>query len=352
MSSPPLLLALSREEQAEIISHFSQRLNIEPHVVEKDLWVCWALQQLFSMPNPLQMAFKGGTSLSKVFNVIFRFSEDIDITIDYTSFKNDLENPFAENVSKNAQKKLSENLKLQLTDYIHHTVKPYFQNAVKTQFDNAVSISVNPSGEKFWIKYPSAFSLNPYLKEGVLLEFGARNVTTPNEIHRVEPLLAKFIVNNELILPSISVPVLSPQRTFWEKATLIHVECNKYNNTITEIKANTHAERLSRHWYDLVMLHRHAIGQEAIRNLSLLEEVVKHKKVFFSGAHYNYDDCLQGKLSLIPDDNHIKALAQDYRIMITNGMFFETPPTFEEILTELDKIENLINRSLETFQDS
>lgn len=178
------------------------------------------------------------------------------------------------------------------------------------------------------------------------MEFGARNVTTPNETHRVEPLLTKFIVNSELILPSALLPVLSPQRTFWEKITLIHVECNKYNNITTEAKANTHAERLSRHWYDLVMLHRHPIGQKAIRNIALLEEVVKHKKVFFSGAHYNYDDCLQGKLCLIPNDNHMKALAQDYRIMINNGMFFETPPTFEEIIAELGIMEKLITATV------
>lgn len=283
MSSPPALLAFPQEEQAEVISYFSQKLAMEPHVIEKDLWVCWALQQLFSMPNQLSMAFKGGTSLSKVFNAIFRFSEDIDITIDYTNFKNELKNPFAANVSKTAQKKLSENLKLQLADHIHHTIKPHFQNAAKIQFDDKITVNVDPSGEKFWIKYPSVFSINPYLKEGVLLEFGARNVTTPNEIHRVESLIATLNSTHQFSLPSVSVPVLSPQRTFWEKATLIHVECKKHNNTTTKIKANTHAERLSRHWYDVVMLHRNSIGQDAIRNIALLKEVVRHKKVFFQG---------------------------------------------------------------------
>ena len=139
--------SLSQTEQREIILTSATQLSMEPHVVEKDLWVCWVLNRLFALPNHLPMAFKGGTSLSKAYHVIHRFSEDVDVTIDYTAFDNTLKDPFAGGVSKSAQKKLSDALRTQLAHYVHDKVKPYFKNIAKREFDGKVDISVDESGE-------------------------------------------------------------------------------------------------------------------------------------------------------------------------------------------------------------
>ncbi|WP_409523201.1 nucleotidyl transferase AbiEii/AbiGii toxin family protein [Nitrincola sp. MINF-07-Sa-05] len=132
--------------------------------------------------------------------------------------------------------------------------------------------------------------------------------------------------------------MLSPERTFWEKATLIHVECNR-----GLLKEN--AKRLSRHWYDLVMLSQHTSGQTAIQNRALFEDVVRHKKVFFKSSYANYDACLKNQLRLLPEKETLNGLRIDYEKMISAGMMYQTPPTFEEIVNSIRHLEQDINGS-------
>lgn len=119
-------LTLSLSNQGEIINALAPKIGLAPQVIEKDIWVCWVLDKLFTMPDALPMVFKGGTSLSKVFNAIQRFSEDCDVTISYLGFNNDF-NPFSENVSKTALKKFTEKLRDQLRDYVFFIIGPYFK---------------------------------------------------------------------------------------------------------------------------------------------------------------------------------------------------------------------------------
>jgi hypothetical protein len=132
------------------------------------------------------------------------------------------------------------------------------------------------------------------------------------------------------------VSVLSPARTFWEKATLMHVECQR-----NDFRAS--AERLSRHWYDLAMLADRDHGQVAIEHRVLLADVVKHKKVFYNASYANYDACLTGQLRLIPEDAVLTALRIDFDRMIGAGMFIGEPPTFDTIVDRLRALETAIN---------
>lgn len=154
----------------------------------------------------------------------------------------------------------------------------------------------------------------------VLIEFGGRNITEPNEEHEVRPDIAEHVA--ELDFPRSTVSVLSPTRTFWEKATLIHVECQRD-------EFRTGAERLSRHWYDLAMLADLAHGQAAVADRALLADVVKHKKVFYNASYANYDACLAGQLRLIPEDAALAALRDDFQRMIGAGMFIGELAAFE-----------------------
>lgn len=326
-------LKLNHKEQAQIISTLAPTLKRAPQTLEKDIWVCWTLQKLFDLPNALPMAFKGGTSLSKVFNVIQRFSEDIDITIDYRAFNNI--DPFAKAISKTAQKKLSDKLKTDLITYVNDIIKPYFEKITKDEFNNEISVTISENSEQFRIHYPSSIGNTTYISSSVLVEFGARNVTEPNSYHKIQPDIAHLL--KELDFPSPNIPVLSPLRTFWEKMTLIHVECNR-----GQLRKN--ADRLSRHWYDLAMLADHSIGQKALLNRHLLQEVVNHKKVFFDASYARYDDCLSGKFRLLPNTEQLKELQQDYQQMVMAGMFYQDPPSFTEILLKLKNIEHQINK--------
>ncbi len=328
-------LHLKAHEQSQIYRALAPKLGRSPVVLEKDVWVCWALRALFTMPDSLPMAFKGGTSLSKVYGAIARFSEDIDITLDYRGLDGSFD-PFAEGVSRTRLKRFSDDLKSFVCDHVQRVVAPHFKRTLAAEFDaGAFQVEVSADGEQLRVRYPTVLeALGDYVGNSVLIEFGGRNITEPNEEHEVRPDLAEHVL--ELELPRSKVSVLSPARTFWEKVTLIHVECQR-----DEFRSA--AERLSRHWYDLAMLADLAHGQAAVADRNLLVDVVKHKKVFFNASYANYDACLAGKLRLIPGDSALAALRDDFQRMIDAGMFIGAPPGFDAIVERLRALEKLIN---------
>lgn len=281
------------------------------------------------------MAFKGGTSLSKVYGAINRFSEDIDVTLDYRGFDAGID-PFDSGTSKTQIKKLSEALKDFVREHSHGTVIPHLEAQLRTAVQHTgARIEANANGEEVRIYYPSAIDQSlGYLRDSVMIEFGGRNITEPNAEHEVRPYIADHL--SQLQLPMAVVTVLSPERTFWEKATLIHVECHR-----PELKAD--AKRQSRHWCDLAVLADHVIGNRALADRALLADVVKHKKVFFNVGYANYDACLAGKLKLVPDEAKLNAVAGDLRAMIDGGMFYGERPSFEKIIERLRKLEQEIN---------
>jgi hypothetical protein len=328
-------LHLSTKEQSEIFRGLAPALSRSPIVLEKDVWVCWVLKTLFTMPNRLPMAFKGGTSLSKVFGAIARFSEDVDITLDYRGLDDSL-NPFAEGVSRNRLQKFSDDLRAFVLLHTQTVVLPHFQTQLNMEFaggDHRLELS--DDGEKLRLYYPTTLGLaNDYIPESVLIEFGGRNITEPNEEHEIQPDIAPHL--SELEFPNASVSVLSPTRTFWEKATLIHVECQRGN-----FRAN--ADRLSRHWYDLAMLADLPLGETALHDRHLLADVVRHKKVFYNASYANYDACLAGQLRLVPAEAGLDQLRDDFQRMIGAGMFIGEAPDFDAVIKRLLDLEKTIN---------
>lgn len=332
---PEAYLELPETDQKDILLGAAAELGRQATVLEKDIWVCWTLQTLFSIPKAHPMAFKGGTSLSKVYGAIDRFSEDVDITLDYQHFEASF-NPFANNISNTKIKKFNSRLKEYVKEYSNDVVVPFLNKELgKLPTAEHHLIETDEAGEKIWISFPSVTEkADDYLAARVLIELGGRNVIDPNERHTISPYVAEL--TTDINYPSSEVVVLSPERTFWEKATLIHVECNR-----GQLKEN--AQRLSRHWYDLVMLSRHDSGQAAINNRNLLEDVVRHKKVFFKAGYANYDACLKGQLQLLPKDETLDELREDYEKMIDAGMMYTSPPSFDEIVESTRKLEQDIN---------
>ncbi len=332
---PESFLHLKAQEQSQIYRALAPQLARSPVVLEKDVWVCWVLQALFTMPDRLPMAFKGGTSLSKVFGAIARFSEDVDITLDYRGL-DDFFDPFAEGVSRNRLKKFSEDLKSFVRDHAHGVVVPHFQKTLAAEFDaGAIQLEVSDDGEQLRVHYQTVLEApGDYVGNSVLIEFGGRNITEPSEEREVRPDIAEHVT--ALDFPRSKVIVLSPARTFWEKATLMHDECQR-----DEFRTGT--ERLSRHWYDLAMLADLVHGKAAVADRALLADVVKHKKVFYNASYANYDACLTGQLRLIPEDAALAALRDDFQRMIGAGMFIGEPPAFDAIVNRLRALEAAIN---------
>lgn len=328
-------LSLESAEQREILQTAAAQLGRQAAVLEKDIWLCWVLQILFSIPDHHPMAFKGGTSLSKIYGIIDRFSEDVDITLDYRHFGDDFD-PFSEGASKTKIKQFSDRLKSYVKSYADDVVAPALASAAETLVTSKQhQIRIDDEGEKIWFSYPSAVeSQDDYLKSEVLIELGGRNVINPNECHEIIPDVAALTQGLEY--PAAFVTVLSPSRTFWEKATLIHVECNRG-------RLEESPDRLSRHWYDITRLAQHDAGISAISNRPLFEDVVRHKEVFFNASYAKYQECLIGKLRLIPDDDSVLGLRADYGKMVSAGMLNAEAPDFDTVIEQIRVIETEAN---------
>lgn len=334
LKNPDKFLALSSENQRQVLQVVAPKLNKAAQILEKDIWVCLALQKLFTMPNALSMVFKGGTSLSKAFRVIDRFSEDVDVTIDFRNFTN--EDPFLANVSNTRRKKISDNLKNSLREHLKEIVLPYLQTEIQNECNSTPTIKLTTDGEGIEIYFKSVLeSPSTYIKPFVFLEFGARNFTEPNDVHEIMPYIASEVP--ALAFPKANVTVLAPERTFWEKITMIHVECNRG-------KFKEKSSRLSRHWYDVVMLYLSDIGKSALSAQNLLINVVEHKKVFFNTPYANYDLCLEGKFNLIPTGDQFEDLKMDYQQMTNSDMFYGNFLTFDEIISRVKSLNEILNK--------
>lgn len=192
MNSQPKIsdkfFSLSLADQRQVLQTISPKFKKSAQILEKDIWVCLALQKLFTMPDALAMVFKGGTSLSKAFKVIERFSEDVDVTIDYRSLTN--EDPFLSNISNTKRKKISDNLKKSLREYLKEVVFPYLQTEIENEINSTVTIKLTADSEGIEIHFKSVLEApSNYIKPFVFLEFGARNITEPNSMHEIAPYI-------------------------------------------------------------------------------------------------------------------------------------------------------------------
>jgi len=326
---------LPLSEQAKLLHGLAPVLGRRAEILEKDIWLCQVLGLLFALPQRKPMAFKGGTSLSKVYQAIARFSEDIDVTIDYQSLIPDAPDLVA--LSNTQRRKLSDALKVALTEYVTKELVSTLQDALAAALPaHTPNLEVSEDAEKLWLFYPSAVeNVDAYLRPSVLIEFGGRNATLPQDTVDIMPDVASLVPG--VVFPSAQVAVLSPLRTFWEKATLIHVECHR-----PDLRPS--AERLSRHWYDLAQLAHHDIGVKAIADRALLQDVLRIKQAFFRSSYSHYDQCLLGGFKLIPPEPLLHALRQDYQAMLDAQMFYGDTLSFDYIVQRLTALEQQINR--------
>lgn len=327
---------LDQGEQAEILNAVAVNLGMAPGVIEKDIWVCDVLRILFAIPGLPPMAFKGGTSLSKAYAAVDRFSEDIDVTINFEKLYTD-RNPFINGLSGNQLKTLVHDIGCAVTECILGNILPGLLQGLGTSVQSiALSDDRNDSLE---IAYRSCLQGNAadYVKQRVLVEFGGRNRTEPFEQKIITSYAAKYA--EALAFPEARVLVLKGTRTFWEKVTLIHAEISRYDGSRS-------LGRYSRHWYDLYKLAKHKIGDLALaEDVYLLADVVQLKSVFYKVRNVQYEDCLAGKTRLIPGNDMRKELEKDYAEMREARMFLGKPPAFGEILEHLQILERDINLS-------
>jgi hypothetical protein len=334
-------------DRAALFGETAAGRGVADTIIEKDFWVCWSLRRLFGLPKgtTASLVFKGGTSLSKAFDAIRRFSEDIDLSFDraelgYTGDRD----PEKEGISKKQAARLIGDLVGDVERHIAEKLLPALRTAIVEQLGKpangewALEIDAGDA-QTVNFHYPTALPITDYedmayITPRVKFEFGARGDPWPTEERVIRPYAADdypdFFEH-----PGTSVTVLSARRTFWEKATALHAEAHRPAGSPTP-------QYFSRHFYDLAMLLDTAEGRAAAPDFALLAQVAKHKATFFRSGWASYDTAQPGTLRLMPNVARVKDLRGDYRAMAPM-MFDETPPSFDDILGKIAMLEETIN---------
>lgn len=345
------IVKLSAEERSILFTKVSESTHIPLAMIEKDFWVCFVLAKIFSDTELRDaLRFKGGTSLSKGYGLIKRFSEDLDLILDKSlvlgdedifksSYKKQRE--FADIMSEKAATYISTILKSKIENVLDDTVKVYTdaEYAEITPTYNPISID----NKSLHIVYPKSTN-DVYLRPDILLEIGIMPARTPCEDRKITSYVAQALP--QLGLESCIVPTVKPIRTFWDKATILHREfyrpAIKYNKQKDTEEPNHTPARYSRHYHDLYQLGNSFVKDEALADRDLLADVVDRKDKLYHCPWAKYDECLSGKMHLLPNENNKNVIQDDYKAMQT--MIYGEIPTWDEIIKYLAELEKEINQ--------
>lgn len=335
------LATLPAEERALYWRTYSERKGVPNFIVEKDFWVCWLLGRIFATPRlGADCVFKGGTSLSKVFGAINRFSEDIDLGLSPASLgwkEADLDDA----PSTTQRQKRAKKLEADCASAVNSRFLPELEIVVSSLLGpgprgshwlNFELDAVSHSPVIFFA-YPRAIPAGSYIAPVVKVEFGSLTDQRPTGTHSITPLIAEL--NREAFADlRAEVVTLEIERTFWEKATILHAE---YHRPATQ----PIRDRFARHYSDFAALWRHPGGRSMAARFDLLDRVRDHKSKFFGSSWAHYETAVPGTLRLTPPDARLAELRRDYSAM--EPMFLSPPPRFEEVIDALREAERTIN---------
>jgi len=316
-------------------------------IIEKDFWVCWTLKRLFELQSEdaPTLVFKGGTSLSKAFGAIRRFSEDIDLSFDRADLGySGNRDPEKEGISKKQASKLIEDLVRDVEKHIAERLLPALSAAIAGHLGQAAgggwALEIDESDRQVVnFHYPTAlpeteYEGMAYITPRVKLELGARGDPWPT-VRKIIRAYAADDYPDFFEDPDCTVTVLSARRTFWEKVTALHAEAHRPADSPTP-------QYFARHYYDVAMLLDIEDGKAAAADFELLVQVAKHKAVFFRSGWASYDTARPGTLRIMPAQARAKDLRADYRDM-ARMMFDDQPLPFEEILARIERLQESIN---------
>jgi hypothetical protein len=329
-------IKMPAEEKAQVFKEVAARLDIPARIVEKDFWVCWTLRELFEHPEiGARLTFKGGTSLSKGWKLIDRFSEDIDVVIDRDSLGFPGE--------KLSNKQL-EKLKEACSRYVVKNLLPELHKQFSRRLPKGAKWTLEAAGaeedkdlQTLLFRYPTEFAgeAESYTRRDVKIEMGARSETEPAESPEIRSMAAEAFPK---LFTDASFPVrtVAPRRTFWEKAMLLHEETWRPSD-------KPRKARLSRHYYDLWSLITKGVAEEAMRDEGLFERVAAHRRLFFRYSWMDYATLSKGRLRVLPLPDQEAEWRQDYEAM-RREMFLSVPPSFDAVLKTVAEFERDFNK--------
>ncbi len=331
--------SLSSEDRRDVLGVAASLSGRSAHLLEKDIWVVHTLGALTESPFGRDLTFKGGISLAKVYHAIRRFSEDLDITYDIRAIAPDLVTGRGEDAlppTRSQEQRWTRKIRKRLAVWVEDHALP----AIEANLSGLdPSARVHAEGDRVFIGYePLASDYYGFVRPEVMVEFGARSTGEPRKEHSIACDAAPYI--SEVAFPSTRTFVMLAERTFWEKATAVHVFCRQQRSR---------GERLSRHWYDLVRLDDAGVAAKSITDRNLALSVARHKSAFFrekdaGGSWIDYEAAVSGELQLVPHGPFYRALADDYGRMLGDGMLLDDEERFESLMERCADIQERANR--------
>tara|TARA_R110001592_G_scaffold146211_3_gene370207 strand:- start:430 stop:1425 length:996 start_codon:yes stop_codon:yes gene_type:complete len=321
---------LTPSQRSELFQATAEAQGLVPAAVEKDFWVCWVLKKIYSNATLAdQLLFKGGTSLSKCFALIERFSEDVDLVLDWRLITD--ENPYDER-SNRQQDMFNKRFELAAQDYIVGALK----QALAAAFGDVGQLVARDVGRKELVfQYPSAFS-SDYIRPEILIEVSPMSAMAPSRELVIQSYSAKHFPA-QFSDTDISVRTIEARKTFWDKITILHAEAHRPTNKDLPT-------RYSRHYYDIYQMLNTWVKGDALADLALLKDVAAFKNKFYPQGWAKYRDIIEGSVQLLPQEHSNARLSSDYKSM--QEMIHGNYPEFSEVMAAIKEFETELNDAL------
>lgn len=326
---------IPKDSQRQAINTVALKTGLPPSSIEKDWWVTQVLKALHTLPYAEHIAFKGETSLSKCWNLIARFSEDLDIALsrEFLGFSGEL-----------SKTQISDKLRRAACSFVREKMQYDVRNALLGLGirDEAFSVDVvitpitTTDPEVITITYHSLYDVSPYIKNTVKIEISGRSMVEPIEKKAINAAIDAHFPKAPFVEKPFEVNAVIPERTFLEKVFLLHEEFKK---DVVRV------ERMSRHIYDLAMMmnSKEQIADRAIHNEALYRAVLEHRRKFIGLKGFNYDELYSNTLCIIPNKDIAKLWENDYKFMCEH-MIYGQAPSFEELIDKLHALNEQIRQ--------
>ena len=324
---------LSNDDRRELFRNTADKMGLNVAIVEKDFWVCFTLDYLFHRsPWKYSITFKGGTSLSKAFHLISRFSEDIDLILDWRVLGYEKDEPWKKR-SNTKQDIFNKEANARAEVFLMNTFCPTIKEELSQELGRELNIYIDEKDKQTVIfAYPNLFT-NTATLQVIRLEIGALAAWTPSKTVQIKPYAGEYYPK-VFEQKESSILTVAPERTFWEKATILHHEANRPEHLEMP-------QRYSRHYYDLYRMAMTPVKVTAFSRLDLLKKVVDFKMKFYPRGWAKYHEAVPGTLKLIPPKYRFAALEADYDSM--KDMLYGDIPTFDTVISGIRVLEKEIN---------
>ncbi len=328
-------IELPTQNKINVFAEVAARKAIPAVAVEKDWWVTAVLRALFSLPYSEHLSFKGGTSLSKCWNLVERFSEDIDIALNREFLG------FSGRLSKT---QINDKLRRASCSFVREKLQFDITNALEFHGINKVlfiaSVDLTPVSttdpEIIEIVYKSLFDHNNYIKPIVKIEVSGRSMNEPLQTVKLNSFVDEVFTGMPFTNKTFGINAVIPERTFLEKVFLLHEEFAKPQELIR-------TERMSRHLYDLERIMKTGIADRAMKDISLYKSVIEHRRLFVGLNGFDYDTLAPQTINIIPPENVITSWKEDYKAM-QGSMIYGKTLSFDELIDRMRQLNKKVNQ--------